>query len=340
MQRSNLHKPYGSLKVNATIEELLGIRGSKMKAAQINGYGDVSVININEVDQPTPGAGQVLVEVYASSLNPFDTTVRAGYMKEMIPLNLPVTLGGDIAGVVTQVGENVTSLSVGDKVYGQANAVAGNSGAFAEYAATSSGQVAKSPEGLDFNQVASLPLVGVSALQALTKHINLQSGQKIFIHGGAGGIGSIAIQIAKHIGAYVATTATGDGIDYVKQLGADECIDYKTQDFSQVLKDFDAVFDTVGGEDFSKSLHTLKRSGIAVSMIGKPDDAKAGELGVTAMAQSTSINTAVLDELSKLVNDGVVKPQVYKVFPLEQIKEAFTARESGSSKGKVVINIR
>jgi alcohol dehydrogenase len=311
-----------------------------MKAAQINEYGDASVIQINDIDTPAPGAGQVQIEVHASSLNPFDTVVRAGYMSEMIPLQFPVTLGGDIAGIVTAIGNDVANVAIGDKVYGQANIVAGNSGAFAEFAVTSGAQVADLPTGLDFKQAASLPLAGVSALQALKEHINLQPGQKIFIHGGSGGIGTIAIQIAKGTGAYVATTASDENIELVKQLGADEVIDYKSQDFGELLKDYDAVLDTVGGEDFNTSLHILKSGGIAVSLAAQADEAKASELGVTVISQMTQVTTAALNTLRELVEAGTVTPQVDKVFSLGQIKEAFEARESGSVKGKVVIEIQ
>ncbi len=311
-----------------------------MRAAQINEYGDTSVITVDEIDKPVPKEGQVLVEVHASSLNPFDTAIRAGYMKEMIPLTFPVTLGGDIAGVVSELGEGVTTLSVGDKVYGQANVVAGNSGAFAQFSVTIATQVAKMPENLDYKTAASLPLVGVSALQAIKEHINLQSGQKIFIHGGAGGIGTVAIQIAKSIGAFVATTATGERIDYVKKLGADTVIDYKASDFVQEIKDYDAVFDTVGGDDFDKTLTVLKQGGIAVSMIAHADDAKAKEHAVTAITQSTHVTTEALDELTKLIEDKIVTPHVDKVFPLSDIKTAFEAREGGTVRGKIVIEIK
>ena len=311
-----------------------------MKSAQISEYGDSSIIKINEVEKPSAGEGQVLVEVHSASLNPFDSVVRSGYMKEMLPLQFPATLGGDIAGVVVELGDGVDSLALDDKVYGQASVVAGNSGAFAEYAVTKVGQIAKVPDGLDFTTLASLPLVGVSALQALGQHINIRSDQKLFIHGGAGAIGSIALQIAKSIGAYVTTTATGDGIEYVKKLGADEVIDYKTQDFSKILKDYDAVFDTVGGDDFNKSLKVLKKGGIAVSMIAQADKKLAQELGVTAQTQATHVTTEALDKLRGLVNSGVVKPNVGKVFPLEQVKDAFIARESGEVSGKIVLQIK
>lgn len=310
-----------------------------MKAAQINEYGHADAVKVQEVDKPSINKGQVLVEVQASSLNPFDTMVREGYLKETMPLTFPITLGGDIAGVVSEVGDEVEGLNVGDIVYGQANVVAGNSGALAEYAATKAEQVAKAPAGIDITEAASLPLIGSSALQALNDHIELSADQKIFIHGGAGAIGSIAIELAKSIGAYVATTATGEGVDVVKALGADEVIDYKEQDFADVLSDYDAVFDTVGHDDFAKSLTILKKGGVAVSMVAQPDETKAAELEVTALNQMTHVTTAKLTELAKLVESGVVKPRVGKVFPLSEVQQAFESRESGEVQGKIVVHL-
>lgn len=310
-----------------------------MKAAQITDYGEVSNIEVIAVDKPTVSEGKVLVAVHAASLNPFDSSVLAGYVKDMMP-PLPITLGGDIAGVVVEVGAGVDDLAVGDRVFGQAAAIAGNSGAFAEYAATKASQLAIAPKNLDFNDSASLPLVGVSALQGLVDHINLQAGQKLFIHGGAGAIGSVAIQIAKNIGAYVATTASGDGTALAKKLGADEVIDYKSQDFTEILHDYDAVFDTVGGDDLNKTLAVLKRGGIAVSMKGKADEAKAEELGVTTIGESTHVTTEVLNALRVLVEAGKVVPGVGKVFPLDDVQAAFTTRQTGAVKGKVVLEIK
>lgn len=310
-----------------------------MKAAQISEYGHADAIKVVEVETPSIGKDQVLVEVQAASLNPFDTMVREGYLQETIPLNLPVTLGGDIAGVVKEVGADVKDLAEGDIVYGQANVVAGNSGALAEYAVTKAAQVAIAPKGIDVTEAASLPLIGVSALQALNDHIKLDADQKIFIHGGAGGIGAVAIQISKNIGAQVATTATGEGIDYAKGLGADEVIDYKAEDFAEKLSDYDAVFDTVGGEDFTKSLSILKKGGVAVSMAADADEAKANELEVTTVHQMTHVTSEKLAELIKLVEGGVVKPNVGKVFSLSEIVQAFEARESGKVAGKIVIHL-
>ncbi len=311
-----------------------------MKAARIHEYGDPSVIKIQDIATPSVNDGKVLVEVHAASLNPFDTSVRSGRMKDAIPLQFPATLGGDIAGVVTGVGAGVSNVATGDKVYGQANVVAGNSGAFAEYALTGANQVALMPSNLDFQSAASLPLVGLSALQSLVTHINLQPGQKLFIHGGAGGIGTIAIQLAKHLGATVATTATGEAMGKAQSLGADQVIDYKAEDFSTILTEFDAVFDTVGGNDFTQALKILRRGGIAVSMIAQADQGVAAERGVTAITQATKTTSQALDQLRELVESGAIKPQVSKVFPLNDVAQAFRVRESGGVSGKVVLAIR
>jgi alcohol dehydrogenase len=309
-----------------------------MKAAQINGYGDPSVITVNDIEAPRVTAGKILVEVYASSINPFDGKLRSGAMKDFIPLTFPVTLGGDIAGIVKETGQNVTTVVVGDSVYGQAAAVAGNSGAFAEFALTSAGEVAKMPANLDFKQAASLPLVGVSALQALTEHIRLQKGQKLFIAGGSGGIGTIAIQIAKHIGAYVATTVPPEGIEAARQLGADEVIDYENQDFTTLLHNYDAVYDLVGKE-FDPMLRILRRGGVGVSMVAQPNEQLAKELGVSAYLQSTKVTTERLAELAELVEAAIVQPQVDAVFTLDTIVQAFQSKESGQTVGKIVIDI-
>lgn len=306
-----------------------------MKAAQITEYGDASVVKVVEAEQPSIKEGKVLVKVKASSLNPFDTMVRAGYLQEMTPLHLPVTLGGDIAGEVIKVGDGVENVAVGDTVYGQANVVAGNSGAFAEYAATVAAQVAKAPSNITIQEVASLPLIGTSAIQALEEHINLQPNQKILITGGAGGIGQIAIQIAKNLGAYVATTATGGGIEAVKSLGVDQVFDYKSDNYTQSLSNYDAVFDTVGGEELKRIVSILKNGGIAVSMVGEPEKKE----GVTVISQMTHVTTEKLNRLRELVESGIVKPNVDQVFSLNEIQDAFTTRESGNVAGKVVLNI-
>lgn len=312
-----------------------------MKAAQYNKYGGPEVIEINEnTPNPSVGDGQVLVEVYAASLNPFDWKLRTGYMKDMLPLQFPVTLGGDFSGVVVELGLNVTDYKVGDEVFGQALIINGGSGSLAEFACANTKNTTLKPKRLDYTQAASLPLVGASAVQALEEHIKLSKGQRILIHGGAGGIGALAIQLAKHLGAFVATTVGTDDIEYVRSLGADEVIDYKIQKFDEVLKDYDAVFDTAGGETTDRSFSVLKRGGVLVSMVGKPNEDLAREHGIVAIGQNSGVTSKRLKHLSDLVDKGVIKPQVDKVFPLDEAKKAFDYFENSHPKGKVVVKIK
>mgnify|MGYP001566084636 FL=1 len=312
-----------------------------MKAVQINSYGGNDVLEINEnAPKPSPAKSQVLAEVYATSINPIDWKVRAGYLKEMVPLQFPATLGGDFAGVICEVGEGVGNFKVGDEVYGQGGILNGGSGSFAEFVAANVGKVAVKPKSADFIEAGALPLAGVSALQALEDHIHLAKGQKILIHGGAGGIGHFAVQLAKSQGAYVATTVSTRDMEFTKSLGADEVIDYESEAFDEKLTDFDAVFDTVGGETTDKSFKVLKKGGIIVSMVGQPNEELAQKYGVSALGQNTDANPERLARLSKLVEDGKIKVYIDKVFPPEQAKEAFGHLEEGRHQGKVVLKIR
>lgn len=331
-----------------------------MKAAQFSTYGGPEVIEINNnTPKPTPAKGQVLVEVFAATINPFDYKVRRGYMKDGMPLQFPQTIGGNFSGVVTEVGGGVSQFKIGDEVYGAAYAFAGGSGTMAEFVVAKEDAIAIKPKNVTHQEAASLVLVGVSALQAIEQHINLQKDpssasslslrasagkQKILINGGAGGIGSITIQLAKSKGAYVATTVSTRDIAFAKALGADEVIDYKTQTFEIILKDYDAVFDTVGQETADKSFQILKRNGILVTMsapkIAQASEELAKESGVTVITQNTETNTKNLNRLTQLVESGVIKPQIDKVFSLDQAKEAFEYQETSHPRGKVVISIK
>jgi len=311
-----------------------------MKAVQINAYGGVDILQVNDdIKKPAVQNEQVLVEVHAGSINPFDVIVREGFMQKFIPLKFPVTVGGDFAGTVIEVGEGVTGYIVGNKVFGTAITLNGSTGGFAEYASVTTGSISLMPNNLDFVKAASMPLVGSSAVQAIEDHIKLQPGQKILIHGGAGGIGSIAIQLAKSIGAYVATTASSADRDYVKSLGADKVVDYKNEDFQTLIKDYDAAFDTVGGETTTKSFSVLKKGGVLVSMKGEPDKTLAQSHEVVGIGQNTKTNTDHLNRVKELVESEKIKPQVDRVFTLNQIKEAF-AYQVGKHRGKVVLEIK
>lgn len=310
-----------------------------MKAAQINNYGDTSAIQIHETDKPTITDDQVLVHVAAAGINPFDLMVLNGGAQAMAPLQFPATLGIDLAGTIVEVGNNVTGFAIGDSVYGTANAMFGNSGAFAEFAAVAPSNLATAPSTISLADAASLPTAGVSGLQAIDA-LDVRTGQKVFIHGGAGGAGSIAIQIAKARGAYVASTASAANSNFVRSLGADEVIDYKTQNFLDIIKEYDAVFTTVRSSDINDVLTVLKKGGVAVSLVGPFDDTKVAELDVTASAQMTHVTTESLNALRQLVDDGTVVPAVDKTFTLDQTVDAYTALQNDSIKGKIIILIK
>ena len=312
-----------------------------MKAAQINKYGGSEVVEINKnAPEPMIAAGKVVVEMYAAGVNPVDWKIREGYLQQMAPLQFPATLGGDFSGVVKQVGEGVFDFKEGDEVYGQASVLGGGSGSFAEFALASIKTIASKPKRVNYVEAAALPLAGVSAWQGLVEHMKLARGQKILIHGGAGGIGTFAIQIAKYLGAHVATTASADDASYIKELGADEVVDYKTQRFEDLLRDYDAVFDTVGGDTYERSFKVLAKGGVLVSMIEQPRNDLVGQYGVDAMAQSTQVTSERLAKLAELVDQDVMKVAIDKTFPLREAREALTYLQTKHSRGKVVLRIR
>lgn len=310
-----------------------------MKAVQIKEYGRIDVLNIEQVKKPVPSDSQVLVKIHAASLNPVDWKIREGYLKDMAPVQFPLTLGGDFAGEIIEVGSEVGEFKTGDEVFGSALVLNGGSGSFAEFASAQVKNIALKPKSFDFIHAAALPLVGSSAIQALEEHIKLQPKQKILIQGGAGGIGHVAIQLAKATGAYIATTVSTNDIDFVRKLGADEVIDYTKEKFEERIKDFDAVFDTVGGETTDKSFQVLKKGGILVSMIGVDHDF-ASERDVKAIAQFTQTNSKHLTRLAELVDSGKIHVSIDKTFSLEQAKEAFEYQEKIHPKGKVVFIIK
>lgn len=322
-----------------------------MKAVQISAYGGNEVLTVNaNAPEPTPGTGQVLIEAHTSSINPFDLIVRAGFVKDAMPLQFPATLGGDIAGVVTKLGEGVTDFKVGDEIYGQAIVFAGGSGSWAEVVVANVNAVSRKPKAVSFLESGALPLTGVSAVQALTEHMKLATDpasaeasagkQKILIHGGAGGIGTIAIQLAKHLGAFVATTVRAEDKTYVTELGADQVIDYQSEKFEDIVQDADAVFDTVGGEVMTRSFAVLKKGGVLVSMKGRPDPALAKQYGVTSIGQFTQTTTERLVRLAGLVDQGAIKVHIDKVFPLDDIRAACEYFEQGHPRGKVALKIK
>ena len=313
-----------------------------MKSAQINRYGRSEVIEIN---QNTPllnlSSEKILVDVKAAGVNPIDWKISEGYMKQMISLQFPSTLGMDFSGIIKEVSKDISTeeYKQGDEVYGQASVTNGGTGAFAEIALTNTDNVALKPKSLNYAEAAALPLVGVSAWQALVENMELSKDQKILIHGGAGGIGSIAIPLAKNLDAYVATTASSDDKEFVQNLGADEVIDYKSQDFEELVHDYDAVYDIVGGQTYTKSFKVLKKGGIIVSMLEPPNSDLMEKFGVKAIFQLTQVNKDRLTQLAKWIDKNNIKIHVDKTFSLDETAKALDYVKDVHPRGKVIIKI-
>jgi alcohol dehydrogenase len=311
-----------------------------MKSAQINKYGSSEVIEINQnTSEPTLSSGKVLVTIKAASVNPADWKIREGGFQQMIQLQFPSILGMDFSGIIKQVGEGVSNseFNQGDEVYGQAGVVNGGSGAFAEMALANTESIAHKPKRLSHVEAAGLPLVGVSAWKALVENIGLSKDQKILIHGGAGGIGSIAIQLAKYLGATVATTISTNDKQFVQELGADKVIDYKTQNFEDILHDYDAVFDTVGGETYRRSFKVLKKGGVIVSMLEQPNPELMNQYGVKAIFQFTQADRERLTKLAQWVDQNNIRVNVEKTFSLDEAGKALDYQKDVHPRGKVVL---
>ena len=313
-----------------------------MKSIQIKRYGGSEVVEINQSTPALsdPSAGKVLVTVKAAGVNPADWKVREGYFQQMTPLQFPSTLGIDFSGVIEKVGEGVHGFKQDEEVYGDAAAIRGRSGAFAEMALANEDSIAHKPKTLSHEEAAGLPLVGVSAWQALVETIRLSGGQKILIHGGAGGIGSIAIQLAMRLGAYTATTVSTNDKEFVQQLGANEAIDYQTQTFEDLLHDYDAVFDTVGGETYTRSFKILKKGGTIVSMIEQPNQELMHRFGVKATSQFTKVNRDRLTRLAQWVDQNNIRVNIDRTFPLDEAGKALDYQRDIHPRGKIVLRMQ
>jgi alcohol dehydrogenase len=313
-----------------------------MKSAQISRYGSSDVIEINQnAPEPTLSSGKVLVSIKAAGVNPVDWKIREGAFQQMISLQFPSTLGIDFSGVIKQVGEGVSSsdFKQGDEVYGQAGVTNGGSGAFAEMALAKTDSIANKPKRLSHIEAAALPLVGVSAWRALTENIGLSKGQRILIHGGAGGIGSIAIQLAKYLGAEIATTVSANDKQFVQELGADVVIDYKSQNFEDLLHDYDSVFDTVGGQTYKRSFKVLKKGGIIVSMLEQPNSELMNQYDIKAIFQFTQADRERLTKLAQWVDQNNMRVNVDRTFSLAEAADALDYQKDVHPRGKVVLDI-
>lgn len=333
-----------------------------MKAFIIDKYKSKDGGRIGQMPDPEPQDDEVLIEVHAAGINLLDSKIRSGEFKLILPYKTPFVLGHDVAGVITKVGARVQQFKVGDEVY--ARPADHRIGTFAEFIAVNEADVALKPAKLSMEEAASIPLVGLTAWQALIEKGNLKKGQKVFIQAGSGGVGTFAIQLAKYLGATVATTTSAANTELVKKLGADVVIDYKKDDFEKVLHGYDLVLNSQDGKTLEKSLRVLKPGGKLISISGPPDPDFAAEIGapwfvklimrllsagVGKKARRLNVgfsflfmkaNGLQLKEITSLINSGTIIPVIDKVFPFGAIHETITYVESGRAKGKVVVKIK
>ena len=303
-----------------------------MKVVIINEYGSNDVIQYVDAKCPEPQAGEVLVKIHAAGVNPVDWKIRDGAGQRM-GMTLPIVLGSEIAGTVEQVGEGVYNLRVGDAVFGIIK-----SGGFAEYALANAGDLALKPTSLDFVHAAAVPLGALTAWQAMFDAAGLTQGQRILITSTSGGVGSLAVQLAKDKGAHVTGLASERNEAFVRGLGVDEFVDYKTRAFEEVIKDMDVVFDTVGGDTFQKAFHTLKKGGFLVTSVAFPQD-EGQRYGVRVARVQCKPDAAQLDSIRERVDAGKLKAHVATVLPLEEVKQALELSAGGRTRGKIVLAI-
>jgi NADPH:quinone reductase-like Zn-dependent oxidoreductase len=306
-----------------------------MKAAYIERFGGPEVLAYGDLPDPTAGPGEVLVDVVAASVNGADSKAMRGQYGEA---KFPLVLGRDFSGMVAALGAGVDDCAVGDAVFGVLEG--GREGAYCEKLAIKAAIIAKKPDGLTHVNAAALALTGLTAIISIETTLQLKSGETILIQGGAGGVASFAIQLAKHIGARVITTTSAANLDYVRNLGADEVIDYNAQDFTQVVKNCDAVFDTVGGEVAQKSFAVLKPGGRAAFIASGPQAPKPTRSDVTALRPAVGRARAPLDRISQLLAAGAVRPPEVKVYQLAQAAEALRVSEGRHFRGKLVFQVR
>ena len=307
-----------------------------MKAAVFHEYE--GPVEIAEVTRPELQNESVLIEVHAASLNPIDNILRAGYLRQMLELSFPHVKGYDVSGTVVEVGKDVKSVKVGDEVFARPNQM--DAGSVAEFARIQEGELALKPANMTHEQAASVPLAGLTAWQALVSKGDIKQGDKVLIHAGSGGVGTFAIQIAKHFGAFVATTTSGKNADLVKELGADLVIDYTTQTFEDVLSDYDLVIDTIGGETLARSFEVLKKGGTMVSVKSQDTDNLAQKYGVHFEWFFMSPDGKMLTELAKMIREGTVKTVIDSTFRMDQAAEAFDRLATGRAKGKIIIAVK
>ena len=305
-----------------------------MRAVRFHDYGDPSVLRVDEVPRPRPKAGEVLVEVRAAGVNPIDWKLRSGNLQAFLPVELPHVPGIELAGTVSELGPGVTEFSLGDDVFGRGQ------GAYAEYAIAPAQSIARKPKVLSFVEAATLPNGGITAWWGLFEIAGLESGQRLLIHGGAGGVGGLAVQLGRWKGAHVIATTSTASLDFVRSLGADEVVDYSVSRFEETVGDVDVVLDTVGGDVTDRSWSVLKTGGILVSASGMPQLERAEQHGVRAAGVRAAPDVRrVLGQLAALVVDGKLKPLVGQRVPLAEVEAAQRVSETGHGRGRIILDV-
>ena len=305
-----------------------------MKAIQVHNYGNADQLKLEQIPQPEPQEGEVLVRVYAAGVNPVDWKIRAGWLKDFRPSTFPYVPGADLAGVVAKVGTGVTTFQPGQEVFGRSS-----NGSYAEYSIAPANALALKPKTLSFEEAATIPVGATSAWQGLFDHGNLQPGQRVLILGGAGGVSIFAVQFAHWKGAHVISTASTRNVDFVRSLGAETVIDYTKTRVEEEIHDVDLVFDTVGGGAFASAWPTLKRGGTLVSIAGQPDEAKAREFGVRTASFSAQVTSELLSTFARLIVEGQIKGVVGATFPLSEAGKALDLSQGGHGRGRIVLRI-
>ncbi len=310
---------------------------STMKAVRIESYGSADVLRFGDAPRPKPSAGEILVQVKATSVNPFDCAARAGYMHGYFNYAFPLILGLDAAGVVAEVGAGVTQFKIGDQVYARLNPA--RNGGYAEFALASAGEAAAKPKTLDFVQAAAVPHVALTA-QSMIDAASLANGQTVLIHGAAGGVGHVAVQLAHLLGAKVIGTASAANQSFLKELGVDVAVDYNASPFESIAHGVDAVFDTIGGETQARSWATLKPGGILVSIVQPPSQEAADAVGARlAFAGFMGSGGELLAKFAGLIDAGKLKIKVSHTLPLAEAQSAHTLVEARHTQGKVALAV-
>ncbi len=308
-----------------------------MQAVRIHTYGGPEVLTIEDVPCPKPQTGEVLIRVHAAGVNPVDSWVREGRLKELLHHSLPLTLGWDVSGAIEQVAADITQFKVGDAVY--ARPWTAQSGCYADYVAVPAAHVALKPTSLTHVKAAAVPLAALTAWHSLFDVANLQAGQRILIHGAAGGVGSFAVQFAKWKGAHVLGTASSRNVDLLHQLGVDWVINYQTTQFEEIARQVDVVLDTVGGETQVRSFAALREGGILVSIVSPPAEALAQTHRVRSQFIIAPPNGTQLKEIATLIDAGWVKPIVEAIVPLTEVRQAHEQIQTGHTRGKIVLQV-